>query len=90
MSVVIANIKAGELSALKELRNEFLVAIFGRMKPMALYAVPNLPDQQIDGSFFARTNGSRLRIVVERVYDILKTLRDHITNDPILTLSSNL
>ena len=53
-------------------------------KPMALYTCPNLPDQQADGSYFARTNGAHLRISVQRVHDILKNLKEHITNEPRL------
>lgn len=52
--------------------------------PMALYTVPNLADKQTDGSYLARTNGSHLRIAVQRVYDILKNLRRHVPNDPRL------
>lgn len=55
-----------------------------KRKPMALYTVPNLADQQTDGSYYARTNGLHLRIAVQRVYDILKNLREHISNNPKL------
>ena len=51
---------------------------------MALYTVPNLASQQTDGSYSARTNGSHLRIAVQRVYDILQNLEEHIPNDPKL------
>lgn len=50
-------------------------------KPMALYTFPNLADHQTDGSYYARTNGSHLRIAVQRVHDILKNVREHIPND---------
>ena len=52
-------------------------------QPTALYIVPNLNDQQPDGSYYKRTNGSHLRLAVERVYDVLKILRESI-DDPRL------
>ena len=56
----------------------------GTRKPMALYIVPNLADQQTDGSYHARTNGLHLRIAVQRVHAVLKNVREHIINEPRL------